>query len=77
MAKKYVEDEKIRASMICYGFRAPDMTVTEFVEDLLPAADVEEVDRYEQGRIEGRVQMRTELLTALKRIVGDEVWRNI
>ena len=50
--------------------------VENIIEDF-PAADVEDVDRYEQGRIEGRVQMRTELLTALKRIVGDEVWRNI
>ena len=76
MAKKYVEAEKVRAGMMYYGFRAPDMTVTEFVDDL-PAEDVEDVDRYEQGRIEGRVQMRTELLKALKRIVGDEVWKSI
>ena len=26
--------------MIHYGFKSPDMTVTEFVEDELPAADV-------------------------------------
>ena len=39
MAKKYVEAEKVRAHMMYYGFRAPDMTVTEFTDDL-PAADV-------------------------------------
>lgn len=44
MAKKYVEAEKVRASMMYNGFRAPDMTVTEFVDDL-PAADVVEVVR--------------------------------
>ena len=28
--------------MIRYGFKAPDMTVTEFVEDVLKSADVRE-----------------------------------
>lgn len=32
---------------------------------------------YQQGVIEGRVQMRTELLTTLKEIVGVEAWSNI
>ena len=32
---------------------------------------------YEQGRIQGHVEMRTELLMQLKEIVGDEVWKNI
>lgn len=41
-ADKYVEKSKIFAQMIFFGFRAPDMTVTEFVDDL-PAADVQEV----------------------------------
>lgn len=34
--KVYIYCTKLR-----YGFKAPDMTVTEFVEDELPAADVE------------------------------------
>lgn len=42
MTDKYVEKSKIFAQMRLYGFRAPDMTVTEFVDDL-PAADVEKV----------------------------------
>lgn len=42
MADKYVEKSKIFAQMIFFGFRAPDMTVTEFVDDL-PTADVAEV----------------------------------
>lgn len=47
MTKKYVEAEKVRDYMMRYGFRAPDMTVTEFIEDF-PAADVVEVVRCAQ-----------------------------
>lgn len=42
----------------------------------LPSAEPNS-DRYEQGVIEGRVQMRTELLTKLKEMVGEEIWTNI
>ena len=41
MSKKYIDAETIRSRMMYYGFRAPDMTVTEFV-DSLPTADVRE-----------------------------------
>lgn len=41
----YINREAVKAGMIRYGFTAPDMTVTEFVEDELPAADVEPVRR--------------------------------
>ena len=37
---EYIERETIKAAMIHYGFKSPDMTVTEFVEDELPDADV-------------------------------------
>ena len=37
----YIGREAIKNAMLRYGFKAPDMTVTEFVEDELPAADVE------------------------------------
>ena len=39
----YIRRETIKGTMLRYGFKAPDMTVTEFVEDELPAADVEPV----------------------------------
>lgn len=39
----FVSLEKVKEKMIKYGFTAPDMTVTEFVEDELPVADVEPV----------------------------------
>lgn len=39
----YINREAVKTGMIRYGFTAPDMTVTEFVEDELPAADVEPV----------------------------------
>ena len=43
MADKYVSVKTVKDKMRYYGFRAPDMTVTEFIEDeLLPAADVVE-----------------------------------
>ena len=31
------EREAVKRQMIKYGFKAPDMTVTEFVEDCLPS----------------------------------------
>ena len=36
----YISRGAIKDTMLRYGFKAPDMTVTEFVEDELPAADV-------------------------------------
>lgn len=36
--KDAINRQVIKEQMIEYGFRAPDMTVTEFVEDLLPVA---------------------------------------
>ena len=39
----YISRETIKDTMLRYGFKAPDMTVTEFVEDELPATDVEPV----------------------------------
>lgn len=42
----------------------------------LPSAQPER-NAYEQGRITGCVEMRTEILSALKKIVGSEVWNNI
>lgn len=50
--KEYIEREAIKSGMIRYGFTAPDMTVTEFVEDELPAADVVEAMH---GRWEERI----------------------
>lgn len=53
----YISREAVKTGMIRYGFTAPDMTVTEFVEDELPAADVapvvpckecEHAERYER-----------------------------
>lgn len=47
----------------------------------LPSAQEENSEdtraAYEQGRIQGHVEMRTALLRQLKEIVGDEVWKNI
>lgn len=37
----YISRGAIKDTMLRYGFKAPDMTVTEFVEDELPTADVE------------------------------------
>ena len=42
----------------------------------LPPAQIEQ-NAYEQGRITGRVEMRTEILSALKNMVGSEVWNNV
>ena len=40
-----ISREVIKNTMLRYGFKAPDMTVTEFVQDELPAADVPPVVR--------------------------------
>lgn len=40
---RYIDAKKCKLAMSYYGFRAPDMTITEFIEDECPAADVEEV----------------------------------
>lgn len=45
------------------------------LKDLPPAQP--DQNAYEQGRITGRVEMRTEMLSALKSIVGSEVWNNV
>ena len=42
----------------------------------VPSAQPEQ-NAYEQGRITGRVEMRTEILSALKNMVGSEVWNNV
>ena len=50
----YVSRGAIKDAMLRYGFKAPDMTVTEFVEDELPAADVEPV-RHGEWRLVRRM----------------------
>lgn len=40
------EKQAVKELMIKYGFTAPDMTVTEFVEDVLPPAQPE-IEKYE------------------------------
>lgn len=52
---EYIDREAIKNAMLRYGFKAPDMTVTEFVEDELPTADVEP-ERH--GRWEGYTHSR-------------------
>ena len=37
---RYIDVNIIKEQLLKYGFKAPDMTVREFVEDILPAADV-------------------------------------
>lgn len=50
----YTSREAIKDAMLRYGFKAPDMTVTEFVEDELPTADVEPV-RHGEWRLVRRM----------------------
>ena len=50
----YISRGAIKDAMLRYGFKAPDMTVTEFVEDELPAADVEPV-RHGEWRLVRRM----------------------
>lgn len=37
---EYIDREVIKKLMLKYGFKAPDMTITEFIDDELPGADV-------------------------------------
>lgn len=45
--------------------------------EALPPTESDLNSIYEQGRIQGRVEMRTELLIILKEFVGDEAWSQI
>lgn len=40
---KYVSKDIICAKMMKFNFRSPDMTVSDFINDELPAADVQPV----------------------------------
>lgn len=40
---RYIDADALKESMHLYGFRSVDLTVTEFIEDVLPTADVREV----------------------------------
>lgn len=68
---------------ICPADTEYDCTLLDRVDvrcvlsDLPSAEPMESHHRYEQGIIEGRVQMRTEMLKAIKDIVGNEVWNGI
>ena len=42
---RYIEADVVKIAMSLYGFSSPDQTITEFVEDILPTADVVEVVR--------------------------------
>ena len=45
-------------------------------DEVMPSAQPD-TNSYQQGVIQGRVEMRTEMLTKLKELVGGEVWANI
>lgn len=42
---KYIEADSLKEAMKTYGFHSADQTITEFVEDILPTADVIKVVR--------------------------------
>lgn len=42
---RYIDADVLKERMLKYGFRSADQTITEFVEDILPIADVVEVVR--------------------------------
>ena len=59
MSKDLIDRAQVKESMLKYGFHAPDMTVTEFVEDELTTIDAVPVVRcrnckYHSGRIPGQ-----------------------
>ena len=51
------------------------MEVFKFMLSVLKAQA--DSNTYDQGRIDGRVEMRTEILEALKNLVASEAWNNI
>ena len=58
----YIKREELKTALLKYGFTAPDMTVTELVEDL-PSADVAD-----QNEIDSIVQA----IVALERMGNNE-----
>lgn len=37
---RYIDADALKEAMQTYGFHSADQTITEFVEDILPTADV-------------------------------------
>lgn len=68
-----------RQALIDHIEKEAGMKIPEWLREVIFSAPPACVDdnAYQQGVIEGRVQMRTELLTKLKEIVGVEAWSNI
>lgn len=64
-----VSREAVKDGMIKYGFHAPDMTVTEFVEDCLPSVkpkytdeEIDKIQAVEQAYVDKMVEMTVEEL---------------
>lgn len=55
-----ISREAVKEQMIKYGFKAPDMTVTEFVEDCLPSV----TPKAEQKDVLGKIRAEIEQLTS-------------
>ena len=70
---KYIENGE---GYVGYGTYSPKVLSEYLRKYFMPSAQPEQ-NAYEQGRITGRVEMRTEILSALKNMVGSEVWNNI
>ena len=49
----------------------------KYAYSLMEQVESAKPDSYEQGLIQGRVEMRTEILSALKKMVGSEVWNSV
>lgn len=49
-ADNVVSRENVKEQMIKYGFHAPDMTVTEFVEDLPPVTPKQRIGKWIKSR---------------------------
>ena len=58
---RLIDADTLKDKMIKYGFHAIDMTVTEFVEDMLPTVEAIPKDQYEARLKADMVAMLTEL----------------
>ena len=68
-----------RQTLIEHIEKEAGMNIPEWLREVIFSAPPSHIadNAYQQGVIEGRVQMRTALLAKIKEFVGAEVWSNI
>lgn len=62
---RYIDADALKEQMLKYGFHSADQTVTEFVEDTLPTADVVPME-YHERCLELEVKKRANMVEVVR-----------